>query len=290
MKFRPLLLACALTVASLSPAAAADANPFFAMNTIAKGPPEIVVPLLKDLGYAGLGGAAGDRAMAEALAREGLRFFNGYLTTTLRTSESGVAPDVAERIKAMRGLDTTLWLAISGLRAQADLHREQPEDPKWSNAVAARLHELADFAQQHGVNVSLYPHTGHYFERFEDALRMVNRVNHPALGVTFNLCHWLKVEGSERDPTPLLQAALPRLTFVTLNGADTGDTKTMAWNRLILPLGEGTYDVAAFLKKLRALGYTGPIGFHGYGIKGDPREVLTKTMTAWRAMQPTTSP
>lgn len=281
---RFLLLACATALASVT--RAADSNPFFAMNTIAKGPPEIVVPLLKDLGYAGLGGASGDRAMAEALAQSGLRFFNGYLTTTLRTSEPGVPADVAERIKAMQGLDTTLWLAISGLRIPADLHREQPEDPKWANAVAARLKELADFAQQHGVKVSLYPHTGHHFEHFEDALQMVNRVNHPALGVTFNLCHWLKVEGSERDPAPLLKAALPRLTFVTINGADTGDTRTMAWNRLILPLGEGTYDVAAFLKKLHALGYTGPIGFQGYGIKGEPREVLTRTMAAWKQLQP----
>jgi hypothetical protein len=33
--------------------------------------------------------------------------------------------------------------------------------------------------------------------------------------VTFNLCHWLKVEGAERDPVPVLRAALPRLMFVT---------------------------------------------------------------------------
>jgi hypothetical protein len=73
--------------------------------------------------------------------------------------------------------------------------------------------------------------------------------------------------------------------FVTINGADIGDTKAMAWSRLILPLGEGSYDVAAFLRGLRATGYAGPIGFQGYGIKAPPREVLTKTMEAWERMQ-----
>ena len=62
------------------PLRAVDANPFFAMNTIARGGPAEVVPLLKELGYAGLGGAVGDGAMATALEREGLKFFNGYLT------------------------------------------------------------------------------------------------------------------------------------------------------------------------------------------------------------------
>src|SRR5471030_2745382 len=59
---------------------AADANPFFAMNTIARGKPDEVVPLLKELGYAGLGGDAGDGAMAAALEQAGMKLFNGYHT------------------------------------------------------------------------------------------------------------------------------------------------------------------------------------------------------------------
>jgi sugar phosphate isomerase/epimerase len=107
-------------------------------------------------------------------------------------------------------------------------------------------------------------------------------VNRAGVGVTFNLCHWLKVEGSERDPEPVLKAAMPRLMFVTLNGADTGDTKQMGWDRLIQPLDSGTYDVGAFLRKVRAAGYSGPIGFQGFGIREDPRAVLERTMKAWK--------
>jgi sugar phosphate isomerase/epimerase len=190
---------------------------------------------------------------------------------------------VCEQIDAMQGYDTALWLAV------AKIHRGNqplaPGAPGGDEIAAAHLKEIAEYASARGVKISLYPHTGHWFEHFEAALRMANRLNNPAVGVTFNLCHWLKVEGSERDPAPLLKAALPRLMFVTINGTDTGDTKALAWSRLILPLGEGSYDVAAFLRGLRSIGYTGPIGFQGYGIKAPPREVLTKTMEAWESMQ-----
>lgn len=262
---------------------AAEVSAFFAMDTIAKGPPEVVVPLLKELGYAGLGGAAGDAAMADALTRAGLRFFNGYLTLQFHAERPALDDKLRGQLDAMRGRNTALWLAISKIN-----RGNQPltaGTPGGDDIAAERIKEIADYAAARGVKVALYPHTGHWFEHFEDALRIANRLDHPAVGVTFNLCHWLKVEGSERDPAPLLKAARPRLMFVTINGADAGDTKTMAWSRLIQPLGEGSYDVAGFLRKVRAAGYTGPIGFQGYGIKAPAREVLAKTMDAWKRMQ-----
>jgi sugar phosphate isomerase/epimerase len=275
-----LLLSC---IAALAIGRSADVNRFFAMNTIAKGPPEEVVPLLKELGYAGLGGAAGDRAMAEALARADLRFFNGYVTLQFHAERSALNEKLRGQIDAMQGHDTALWLAVS------KIHRDNQPLAAGTAAgddIAARqLKEIADYAVKRGVRVALYPHTGHWFEHFADADDMVSQLRHPAIGVTFNLCHWLKVEGSERDPTPLLRVALPRLMFVTINGADGGDTKAMAWSRLILPLGEGSYDVAMFVRNLDAIGYAGPVGFQGYGIKAPPREVLAKTMDAWKRMQ-----
>ena len=270
-------------VVALSIVSAAESTPFFAMNTIAKGPPEVVVPLLKELGYAGLGGAAGDRAMAEALAQAGLRFFNGYLTLQFHAERPALDDKLRTQLDAMRGHDTALWLAVAKVnRAGQPLAAGTPEGDE---IVARQLAEIADYAAARGVKVSLYPHTGQWFDHFEEALKMANRLNRPTLGVTFNLCHWLKVEGAERDPAPLLKAAGARLTFVTINGADTGDTKAMAWTKLIQPLGQGGYDVAAFLRKLRAAGYTGPIGFQGYGIKSPPRDVLAQTMVAWQRMQ-----
>jgi predicted AAA+ superfamily ATPase len=52
--------------------------------------------------------------------------------------------------------------------------------------------------------------------------------------------------------------------------------------RMVNPWFWRTYDVASLLRTLEALGYTGPVGSQGYGIKGDSREILTQTMSAWQ--------
>ncbi len=260
-----------------------EVNPFFAMDTIARGGPETVVPMLKELGYAGLGGAPGDAKMAAALEAAGLRYFNGYLTIKFTDAGGALDASLKQKLDAMKGRDAALWLAIS--RVEMGGVPFKNSSPDGDEIVLAGLRDIANYAEPLGIKVALYPHAGAWLERVEDATRLAGKVNRASVGVTFNLCHWLKVEGSERDPQPVLRAALPRLMFVTINGADTGETKAMGWDRLIRPLGEGSYDVGAFLKILRGVGYTGPIGFQGYGIKSAPADVLARTMTEWRRLQ-----
>lgn len=279
----PLVLSFVLAFSVFSTLTqAGEKNPFFAMDTIARGKPDKVVPMLRELGYAGLGGAPGDMAMARALSAAGLRFFNGYHTVTFDASRPALDESMRKMIEAMPG--AALWLAVAGVQRDGVTFPISSGDA--DEIAVARLRELAVHAASHGVKISLYPHTGFWLERVEDAIRLAEKVNDPVVGLTFNLCHWLKVEGSERDPVPVLRAALPRLMFVTINGADTGDTKKMGWKQLIRPLGEGSYDVNAFLSALRATGYDGPIGFQGFGIPGDERAILEKTMAAWRRWQP----
>lgn len=43
--------------------------------------------------------------------------------------------------------------------------------------------------------------------------------------------------------------------------------------------------VGAFLKKLEGVGYVGPVGFQGFGIRGEPREILGRTMEAWKKLR-----
>ncbi len=282
-----IIIAHALLILSAA-FARAGTNPFFAMNTIARGGPDVVVPMLTELGFDGLGGSAGDDAMAKALEASGLKFFNGYLTLDLDAAKP--MPDERLRgiIDRMAGHQCALWLAISKVQdAGVAFPRSSSDgDP----AALAKLRELADYARARGVRIALYPHAGSWLERVEDAVRIADKLGRADVGVTFNLCHWLKVEGSERDPLPVLRAARPRLMFITINGADTGDTQKMGWDRLIQPLGRGSYDVAAFLGKARATGYTGPVGFQGFGIREDPREVLTQTMAAWRKLNTNATP
>lgn len=260
---------------------AAPANSFFAMDTLARGGPDVVPALLDELGYAGLGGKALDAAMPAALAARGLRFFNGYHVMSIGASDDVSDETLSAWFAAVRDRDTALWLAIRSI-ARKDGTSFPNSAALADKIVVARLQRLARAAAPHGVRIALYPHTGFWLERVEDALRVADQVGDARVGVTFNLCHWLKVEGGERDPAPVLRAALPRLMFVTINGADAGDTRTYGWDRLIQPLDAGSYDVAAFLRMLHAIDYRGPVGLQGYGIKGDPRLLLERGMKAWR--------
>ena len=74
------------------------------------------------------------------------------------------------------------------------------------------------------------------------------------------------------------------VTGLAINGADAGDTKKLDGNKLIQPLGQGSYDVAGLLKMLKEVGYKGSVGFQGFAIKGDARDILTQTMQGWRRM------
>jgi len=56
------------------------------------------------------------------------------------------------------------------------------------------------------------------------------------------------------------------------------------WSRLIQPLDQGTFDIHALLKTLRELGYTGPFALMCYGIGGDAREHLTRSIAQWRKL------
>ena len=262
---------------------AAEAPGFFAMDTAAHGKPEEVAPLLSEYGYAGFGGRpATAKAYAGELAKRQVAFTNAYHVTKLSHESTDLPADLVQAITALEGLDTTLWLGIQQVQLPAGIKA----GPTYGDTIAVpALKKALVLAKTKHVKVSLYPHTGFWAESVDACLRIANAVDDPDLGVTFNLCHWLKVEGSERDPLPVIKAALPRLNFITINGADTGDTRKLGWDKLIQPLGRGTYDVKAFVANARAAGYRGPFGFQGYAIKMDSKELLKETMEAWKGMR-----
>jgi sugar phosphate isomerase/epimerase len=265
---------------TLGALAAADRPAFFAMDTAARLEPAEWAQVLSELGYAGLGGRpATANIHASALQAKGLVFFNGYHVTNFAYDQTDLPPDLLKAVDDLAGTGGALWLAINKVQFPAGL---LPRPEYGDTIVVPQLKRLVAYAGPKGVKVSLYPHTGFWAARFETCVRVAAKVESPSLGVTFNLCHWLKVEGSERDPLPLIKDALPRLNFVTVNGADTGDTQKLGWDKLIQPLGRGTYDVGTFVAKVRGVGYRGPFGFQGYGIKMDPEELLKETMEGWK--------
>jgi sugar phosphate isomerase/epimerase len=277
-------------LALLSSVSAAARNPFFAMDTALRDGKERSsaeqAALLRELGYDGFG-AGGHPGKEDLIAfeRQGLKVFNTYLTLNVDSTKPELDPELKETVQRLKHHGTDLWIAIHVVTREG--LKLNPSDAVGDAVVVPPMRELADLAQTHGLRIAFYPHTWFWLERVEDAVRLARAIDRPNVGTTFNLCHWLKVEG-DRDPLPVLKDALPELFFVTINGADSGDTRAMNWDRLIQPLGQGSYDVAGLLRSLRELGYDGPIGFQGYGIPGDSRELLKRTMQAWK--QSTTPP
>ena len=77
---------------------------------------------------------------------------------------------------------------------------------------------------------------------------------------------------------------MPHLFAVSIHGADNAAEIHDGTGNWIQPLGEGSFDVAALLNTLRELEYRGPIGLQCYGIRGDAREHLMRSMAAWRGL------
>jgi sugar phosphate isomerase/epimerase len=289
VRTNPLLPALlALSAALLLPrsTAAADTSPtpeatrpLFAFdNGVGRGQwkPDEQARLLKELGYAGIGytGTQQIPEMLKALDARGLKLLSIYVNAHVDSGKPPYDPGLKTAIEQLRGRDTLIFLFITGRKASYG---------KKDDRAAALVREIADAAEQSHLRVALYPHTGFYVARLEDALRLIKMSDRKNVGVCFNLCHFLKTD-DERNIERQLRAAGRWLFAVNINGADSGQTNKMGWDRLIQPLDRGSFELGGLLKTLKSLDYRGPIGLQCYALGGDPRDNLRRSMDAWRKL------
>jgi sugar phosphate isomerase/epimerase len=266
----------------LGPASAADltAYPFFPFcidwHDAKKRSFEEQATMLKELGYPGVGHIWLDKVeeRIKTLDAAGLKLFQ--ITMVVEVG-AGKKPYDAARFKEVcsliRGRHVQFCLLVNGMK---------PSDPAVDPHAVEILREMSDQALDCGAQLLLYPHQGSWVERIEDSIRVADKVDRPNVGVMFNVCHWLRVDKS-RDYKSLLQRAMPRLWAISINGADEFDEKP-GWDHYIQPLDKGSFDMGKFLKTLKELGYKGPIGLQCYGIGGDAREHLARSMVAWQKL------
>jgi sugar phosphate isomerase/epimerase len=273
---KPLSLCLALALAALLPVAHAQklANPFFAFDNGTgrdqKLPIEEQAELVKRTGYAGLGytGALHIPEMLHALESRGLKMFSIYAAVHVDGDKPSYEAGLPEAIRQLKGHGTAIWLTVQGV------------SPDGEERAVRMVREVADMAAESGLRVVLYPHLGFYVGRIEDALRIRQLAGRGNVGITFNLAHFLAVK-DERNLDQRLREAMPYLELVSINGAEHEG----GWDRLILPLDRGEFDVFGLLKKLVAAGYKGPIGLQCYQVPGDTEDNLKRSMAAWRKFQ-----
>ncbi len=252
---------------------------FFAMDTGTKDSQHKTakqqVEMINELGYDGIGCTAGPGLgeMLKELDKHGLRLFAVYLGANIDEDQPKYGPELKEAIEILKGRNAVLWLFVLS-------KKHKPSSPEGDERAVEVIREIADMAAEANLRVSLYPHHGFWVERVEDAVRVAKKVERKNVGVTFNLCHWLMVD-DETNMESLIKSAMPYLSLVSINGADSGGKN---WKQLIQTLDRGTFDIYRFLKALEDAGYNGPIGLQGYGIGGDAHDNLRRSMSTWRQL------
>lgn len=278
-----LLVALVAATWAQTPPAVGASNPFYAMDTSFQRPgltESQQLDLVEQLGFAGIAWheEAPEKvtAVVADVERRGLKMHAIYCAAEVDAKgELTCSPQLPKLIEVLDGHGTIVWLHLGGPGPAFD--RLTGQEP-----LVQKLRSLADSAAAHGLKIAIYPHVGEWTARFADATRLAKLVHRPSLGVSFNLCHCL-AEGGERIIPQLLDEARPVLVTVTICGADSGVVGPQ-WNRLIQTLDRGTFDVGAIVRQLRKAGFTGPIGFQGYGIQADARSILMPTIAAWKRL------
>ncbi len=255
-------------------------NEFFVMDTATRDSehqyPLDQVKLVKELGFSGISWTGLEQLseLKDAVQGQGVKLYAVYVWGNVEKEGWQLQPGVENALELLQGVLNYVWLTINSKSWSA------PEEE--SNQKALELvRALADMAGKYGLKVALYPHAGSWLERVEHAYQLAQDSGKENVGVSFNLCHWLKVDGVGGDIDLAVRKVATKLFIVTLNGAEPppGD-----WDRLILPLDKGSYDLKFFLKSLKSIGFTGPVGLQGYGIQEPAKEHLPRSMIAWKEL------
>ncbi len=169
----------------------------------------------------------------------------------------GVTPDVladnlrrAEaRFDVMRrlGVDTVLVCSNVGT---ATLDSDE--------VSADQLRRLGDLAEAYGIRVAFEALAwGTYVDDYRRAWRIVERADHPAVGVCLDSFHILS---RGHDPAAIADIPGEKIFFVQLADAPALTMDVLSWSRhhRLFP-GEGAFDLADFVVHLSRAGYDGPL-------------------------------
>ncbi len=260
MKF--LVVAASFLLAILS-ANAEDGSPelYVFQNGLGFGSMEEEAKELSRLGYAGVSqvkGTAEELGQTVAVYGEkGLRVRSIYL-------DAGDIPVDPKKLEAV---------AVSGAMVELTVKMMEP-------GTVESVRGFCDEVEKLGMKVAVYPHHGFAVGTMPQAMDFLAKVNHPRLGVMFNLCHFLRGE-NPANLEKVIQEAGDRLFAVSVSGADEGGKD---WGALIKPLDQGDFPVNQLLEMLEKANFRGPISLQCYGVPGDKKKNLERSIAAWKRL------
>ncbi len=124
--------------------------------------------------------------------------------------------------------------------------------------AAADLREMAERAAKRGLRVGFEALAwGRHINRWRQAWDIVQRGDHPCLGLIVDSFHTLSLGD---DPSGIADIPGDKLFFVQLADAPKLSLDVLSWSRHFRNFpGQGQLDVAGFLRPVIACGYTGPL-------------------------------
>ena len=254
-------------------------NKLYAQGTFSTMPdaPAIdeAASFLKQVGYQGIEAWEDFYQTLEAANLAGISFIVNYLPLYISTHKD-FTEWKAETLKMIRssGKGGIICFHIPEISSTGN---KRETDKK----IVESLSDIAEYAADYEVKICTYPHAGNYCETVSQSVKFAKAVDKPNCGAMITLCHMLKVEGTE-NINRTIRRSLDYLVAVTISGADAGNTREMSWDRLIQPLGKGSFDTYHFLEQLWDGGYDGPVGIQFYGITEDALSVIRSSANEWQ--------
>lgn len=203
-----------------------------------------------------------------AMDRHGIRVVATYVSLDATGDGQTIPPGIKDHLRKLRDRKTIVWLTIANENARDE-------------AAVATIRRVCDLAAENGLEVVLYPHVGYKTHTGAECERLRKLADRPNLGVSFSLCHFLCQQDSD-GMEATLKALAPHLKLVQISGADAIPPGNPDWERLIQPLGKGTFDMRRLIRTLDEIGYKGPVNLQCYQIKQPASIHLAASMKAWK--------
>jgi 4-hydroxyphenylpyruvate dioxygenase len=144
--------------------------------------------------------------------------------------------------------------------------------------AAEQLRALADRAGERGLKIAYEALAwGRHVNEYDHAWRIVAAADHPALGTCLDSFHILS-RGTDLDAI----AGIDKLFYVQLADAPHLSMDVLQWSRhyRCFP-GQGAFDLADFVRRVLAAGYTGPLSlevFNDVFRQADPDRIAVDAM------------
>jgi len=163
----------------------------------------------------------------------------------------------AERLERIFDLARALDIDIVNIGSGG-----KSDDEETTKASIAHIRDLAKLAGDHGVRLAVKPHVGQAIYNGATAMRLMDEVSEPALGLNFDPSHLFR---ADEDPAEIAHRWGSRI--LTSHFRDCASRERQVGPPPTQIPGRGIVDIPATLAALHSVGYDGPLNLEVIGAK-----------------------